>query len=293
MKRLMVEASNRLLVDGAAGAGAGAGSGGAGAGAAAASAFGDPPAAAGAGAGAGAGAPAAAAAAVAAAGAAGAGAAGAGAGTGAGAGAGAKAGAGAAVEYKLDLPAEAHPDANKGLIDQTKALAKELGLSPEQATKFFGSLAFVPKQYALDIPGVPKDDPVLQQLHPVFRELGLANEDAQTLGTAYVKIERAVFEQRRVEGLAAIQADPEVGGAHYADSQKLVQRAIAGLKDPELQPALVAAGLDNNLTIFRTLVRVGRMFGEDTSAGARGTAPQKLTEKQRLKARYDDMPHPD
>lgn len=144
-----------------------------------------------------------------------------------------------------------------------------------------------PDKYELAAPeGMTLDADAVALAEPVFKELGLSNEQANKLmpvaGAFAQKIADGIAQQQladvtswRKETLDAAKADPEVGGAKWDESIATAAKALDTLGAPqEFRTWLNETGLGNHVEFVRMFSKVGRIVGEDSNF-ARGDAGAK------------------
>jgi hypothetical protein len=137
----------------------------------------------------------------------------------------------------------------------------------------------LPEKYELTAPeGMTLDIEALAIADPVFRELGLTNDQAQKLmpvaGEYAQRIAngtlQAIHDQRvadRAEMVKAAKADPEIGGAKWDESISFAALALDKLGMPKGSPFrefLRSEDLDNHPEMIRAMVKIGRALSEDT-----------------------------
>lgn len=150
----------------------------------------------------------------------------------------------------------------------------------------------VPERYELAAPeGMDLDAAMLIEFEPVARELGLTNEQAQSLADAYARRMQAMAAghledwNRQTDRLAeTVLADREIGGgqAAFAEKRAVMKRGLASLDDQELGRAIEEGRPihPNSPGLLRALYRLGRAAAEDgfaeggLSAGPPGSGPQ-------------------
>lgn len=131
-----------------------------------------------------------------------------------------------------------------------------------------------PEKYEFTMPdGMELDASLAEKADPVFRELGLTNEQAN-------KLAKLVAEQRVSEGQAqhdayvkqmedwakATYADAELGGSETAvmeNVNKYVPTFLNEFASPELKALLRDTGLGNHPELVRVFVRAGKAMAED------------------------------
>jgi antitoxin component of RelBE/YafQ-DinJ toxin-antitoxin module len=136
--------------------------------------------------------------------------------------------------------------------------------------------AAVPETYELTAPeGFEKlDDETVAAATPVFKELGLTNEQANKLMPVAKRIiaERdqqflgTILEQRK-SWLNDARADKEIGGGNWDASMQASAKALDTLGFPKGSPlrnALDESGFGNHPELIRLMARVGKAVGEDS-----------------------------
>jgi hypothetical protein len=126
-------------------------------------------------------------------------------------------------DFELKLPEGSNLDAS--YLEQTKALAKELGLSQEAAQKL------------------------------VERDSGLLSS---------VSERNAVQVREKTEQWAKdAQADKEIGGGNFQSSVNDARTALDKFGSPEFKNMLNQSGVGNHPELIRLLARVGKAMRED------------------------------
>jgi hypothetical protein len=140
--------------------------------------------------------------------------------------------------------------------------------------------AEVPETYELTAPeGFEKlDDEAVAAATPVFKELGLSNEQANKLIPVvgeYAKrivaerdqqLMSTILEQRK-DWLETARKDPEIGGANWDATMQASGRALDQLGFPKGSPlrnALDESGFGNHPEMIRFAAKVGKAIGEDS-----------------------------
>lgn len=136
----------------------------------------------------------------------------------------------------------------------------------------------VPEAYELTAPeGFDMDADVLAEATPIFKELGLSNEDAQKLmPVAGQLVTRTVdrMQQQLIDGanaqrkawLDTAKADPDIGGANWDASIAASARALDALgfkEGSDFRKVLNETGFGNYPDMIRAFAQVGKMVGED------------------------------
>lgn len=134
----------------------------------------------------------------------------------------------------------------------------------------------VPEAYELKAPeGADLDPKLVEQATPVFKELGLTNEQAQKVvdlyaGTVLPEVAQTVQNETLrllgMDGMAdwakQIKADPELGGANFEKAQTVVAQARDAIATPELRALLETTRLGNHPEVFKLFHKIGTAIGE-------------------------------
>ena len=126
--------------------------------------------------------------------------------------------------------------------------------------------------------GMPLDEAVLSEASPLFKELGLNQEQAQKLIDVYAKQVQAGstkqiddFNQLMNDWRDQSKNDGEFGGDKFDENVKVAQSAISKYGTPELKQLLDEHGVGNHPEVIRFMVRVGRTLNEDVPGSIGGT----------------------
>lgn len=135
-----------------------------------------------------------------------------------------------------------------------------------------------PDTYELTAPdGVTLDAESVAAATPVFKELGLSNEQANKLVPVAAQFAERIQTQAnqailadvaktRADWLATAKADPEIGGAKYDETIKTAAAALDGLgfvKGSPFRVLLDESGLGNHPDMIRAFFKVGQAIGDD------------------------------
>lgn len=134
-----------------------------------------------------------------------------------------------------------------------------------------------PEKYELSLEGVTLDEEMVAEAEPIFRELGLSNDQANALLPLAPKLmeraQNAVVQQmidqgaqQRKDWLNAFVADPEIGGAKREETEHLAAKGLDALgfgKDHPFRKALTETGFGNHPDMIRAFRSIGQMVGED------------------------------
>ena len=202
-------------------------------------------------------------------------------------------------EPSTDAPAAAtatqtESAASEATVDagETSVLGGEVA---EEAAAADEAPAGPPEAYELSLEGFEIDAELAGEAEPVFRELGLSNEQANALLPLVPKVmERAqnaavqamidAGAQQRKAWLDAFNADPEIGGAQADETKHLAAKGLDALgytADHPFRKALTESGFGNHPDMIRMARRMGEMLGEDGTfarAGAGEDKPDPLAE---------------
>lgn len=144
-----------------------------------------------------------------------------------------------------------------------------------------GKTGAAPETYAaFTLPdGVEIDEAALAQATPVFKDIGLTQDQAQKLVTQYAALQQAAaqaqvaqFQQVKKDWAAAIKADPEFGGEKLAQTLGAAKAVLVKYGDAQLRSDLKEWGWANHPGLIRMLAKVGGHFSEDTTVTADSAA---------------------
>lgn len=149
-----------------------------------------------------------------------------------------------------------------------------------------------PEKYELALEGVELDAALVAEAEPIFRELGLTNEQANALLPLAPKLmenaQNAIVQnlidkgaEQRKAWFDAFVADPDIGGGKREETEHLAAKGLDALgfvKDHPFRKALTESGFGNHPDMIRAFRRVGEMVGEDglfarENAGVREAVP--------------------
>lgn len=153
-----------------------------------------------------------------------------------------------------------------------------------------------PETYELAAPeGFTITDDAKALAEPVFRDLNLTNDQANKLMPVAAKFADQIktgIEQQMLQAVTAqrkdwldtAQADPDIGGAKWADSMALAGKALDAAGHPAGSPFrnfLNETGLGNHPEMIKWAVKVGQIVGEDSDfvRSDAGAAVKVPTEK--------------
>lgn len=146
-----------------------------------------------------------------------------------------------------------------------------------------------PEAYELTAPeGITLDAEAVDLATPVFKELGLNNEQANKLMPVAADFAKRIQEKSQQAVMSEVMAqraawadeaqnDPEIGGAKFQETMALSDKALDTLGYPKGSPFrnfLTDSGLGNHPEMIRAMRRIGEAVGEDNSfVRADGAAP--------------------
>jgi len=118
--------------------------------------------------------------------------------------------------------------------------------------------------------GLTLDDAQLESATPLFKELGLTQEQAQKLvdfQAAQVQAgqqgQMDAFTQLKDDWLAQSKADKEFGGDKFEENVGIAKQAIAKFGSEGFNKLLNDFGLGNHPEVIRLMTKVGRLTKED------------------------------
>lgn len=127
--------------------------------------------------------------------------------------------------------------------------------------------------------GVTLDESAITEATPIFKELGLDQEQAQKLIDIYAKQVQA-GSQKQVDSFNQLmndwrdqsKNDSEFGGDKFEENVKVAQAAIDRYGTPELKQLLEDHGVGNHREVVRFMVRVGQTLKEDVPGSSGGVS---------------------
>lgn len=126
--------------------------------------------------------------------------------------------------------------------------------------------------------GMTANADLLEKAIPIFKEIGLTQEQAQRLvalqAEAALAQQDAVIEQVQ-SWEASVKADKEIGGDKFEENLGLAKLGLAKIGTPELQQFLTETGAGSHPEVVRAFVRLGRLLKEDNPGGGEPSAAKK------------------
>ena len=136
--------------------------------------------------------------------------------------------------------------------------------------------------------GVEIDAKAIELASPVFKELGLTQENAQKVVGLYTELTKQLDERtatQRAETIAdwlkQAKADKEIGGAKWSKSLEQAQSIVNKYADAETRQFLEETGLGNHPGLIKMLAKAGANFSEGSfvAQGANGSSANKTLEQ--------------
>jgi len=129
--------------------------------------------------------------------------------------------------------------------------------------------------------GMQLDETALAEATPLFKDLGLTQEQGQKVIDLYAKQVQAGsqtqtdnFNQLMNDWRTQAKSDGDIGGDKFDENVKIAQSAVAKYGTPELKQLLEYHGVGNHVEVIRFMVRIGRTLNEDVP-GSTGGATTK------------------
>lgn len=135
--------------------------------------------------------------------------------------------------------------------------------------------AEVPESYEFTAPeGMEIDSALVASVEPVFKELGLTQEQASKLVSIYAEHKQNELasssealakqvEQQSVAWVKELKSDPDFGGANFDGNLAYARKAITTFADPDFVAMLDKSGLGDNPSMAKTFAKIGKAISED------------------------------
>ena len=151
----------------------------------------------------------------------------------------------------------------------------------------------VPESYEFQVPeGMELDQGLADAVTPVFKDLGLNQEQASKLTEAYAKVKQGEaqqaqedFNQQLDQWASEIKNDKDIGGEGFDANAAIARKAVDEFGSPELKDLLDNTGFGNNPHIFRFMLKVGKLLNEDQPGSGERAQEDEPVER----ALYPDM----
>ena len=122
--------------------------------------------------------------------------------------------------------------------------------------------------------GVEVDAALLTEAAPLFKELGLNQDQAQKLVDFQAKQAKAgsqsqvdTFNQLMNDWQEQSKSDKEFGGDKFDENVGIARAAVDKFGTPELKQLLEEHGVGNHPEVIRFMVKVGKLTAEDVPGG--------------------------
>jgi len=151
----------------------------------------------------------------------------------------------------------------------------------------------VPESYEFNMPeGMELDQALADAATPVFKELGLTQEQANKLtdlwsgqAQAQAQEQSEAFAAQLEKWATELKNDKEVGGEAFDANTATAREAINKLGSDELRELMDSTGIGNNPAMFKFCLAVGKLLVEDQpGSGTLASAP-----KDREQVMYPNM----
>ena len=126
--------------------------------------------------------------------------------------------------------------------------------------------------------GVEVDAALLTEAAPLFKELGLTQDQAQKLVDFQAQQAKAgsesqvdAFNQLMNDWQEQSKNDKEFGGDKFDENVGIARKAIDAFGTPELKQLLEEHGVGNHPEVIRFMVKVGKLTAEDVPGGTTTT----------------------
>lgn len=135
-----------------------------------------------------------------------------------------------------------------------------------------------PENYEFEFPeGFEKDDTLIEQITPIFKEANLSQAQAQKLVNWYAEHSQAqreneigAWDNMQKEWVNTTKADKEVGGADFMEKLAVAKKAVDQYGSPELKALFNFTGVGNHVEMVKFLYKVGKAISEDKIISGRG-----------------------
>lgn len=162
------------------------------------------------------------------------------------------------------------------VADESAAAEGDAGDNPGETAEGEEGQNTPPETYAdFDLPeGMELDGAALEQAQPLFKELGLTQDQAQKVVSFYADQIQAgqqrqadTFNQMRETWLNESMSNKEFGGDKFDESVGIAREAIEKVGSPELKTLLEESGFGNHPELIGAFYRMGKLMKEDVPGG--------------------------
>ncbi len=178
---------------------------------------------------------------------------------------------------------------NQQVADEAAAGADQNADGAEASEQEGNQAAEVPDTYEFNMPdGLELDAGLAEAASPVFKELGLSQDQADKLTGLMAEHQQQqaqaqadAFTQQLDSWATEIKNDAEIGGEAFEKNAAVARQAIEKLGSPELNEMLAGTGIGNHPAMFKFALAVGKLLAEDQPgsgdrAGSNGSAESRL-----------------
>jgi hypothetical protein len=145
-------------------------------------------------------------------------------------------------------------------------------------------------KYTLTMPeGVQVDQKLLDEMSPVFKDLGLTTKQAQAMADKFTAVKVADVKARsdewartQAKWVSDAKADTTMGGDKWSGTVTSAVKAVTALGTPELKNYLDASGGGNHPELIRFMSKVGELISEDNPPSGGGSGSGKPAEAAHL-----------
>lgn len=169
-----------------------------------------------------------------------------------------------------DTTVETKPAEGKPTVDgEVKPEAKEGESKQEVKT--------VPEKYELKVPeGMTLDTALMEKMTPLFKEIGVTQEQAQKLADAYAPYVKAQVEATQKAAMDNFKAITDgwktdtlkILGAEPDKAMAPAAKFLNTFGTPALREMLEETGLGNNPELVQAFIKAGKAIGTDSFADA-------------------------
>ncbi len=184
------------------------------------------------------------------------------------------------------------PSTSSSPTPSTEPATLATQVQPETKPEAEPEPAKVPEKYELKAPeGQTLDSEALEKATPVFKELGLSNDQAQRLFDVHQDIIKAAldaplktYEKMRTDWRSEVVADRQIGDGREglsAQARQDINAAFSAIGNDrlvaEFKQAMDLTGAGDNPAFLRAFAALGRNFREGTAVA--GTSPSPLGQR--------------
>lgn len=145
--------------------------------------------------------------------------------------------------------------------------------------------------------GYTLDEAAAAEWSTTFKDLGLSQEQVDKLVAADAKRSSAQSEamqqqiadahrQQVGEWIAQVKADPEIGGAKFAENVEIARNAIKAYGSPELSQLLKDTGLGSHPALLKAFHKAGLELGEGKLHRTTTDVPAERSLAERMYPNY-------